>query len=80
MNLGIPLKKTPQGVRETVPASAPAEAPARAALAPPAHADTPAAWLEAAHGCGSKINDRRGKPRVLVHVSTCQGIILVAVF
>ena len=25
------------------------------------------------NGCGSKLNDRRGKPQVLVHVSTCQG-------
>ena len=31
-------------------------------------------------GCGSKLNDRRGKPQVLVHVSTYQGLILVPVF
>ena len=24
-------------------------------------------------GRGSKLNDRRGKPQILVHVSTCQG-------
>ena len=28
------------------------------------------------YGCGSRLN-RRGKPQVLVHVSTCQGSILV---
>ena len=27
-------------------------------------------------GCGSKLTDRRGKPQVLVHVSTYQGFIL----
>ena len=34
-------------------------------------------WIMASkqlgHGCGSKLNDRRGKPRVLAHVSTYQG-------
>ena len=27
-------------------------------------------------GCGSKLNERRGKPQVLVHVTTYQGSIL----
>ena len=31
--------------------------------------------LETVYGCGSKLK-RRGKPQVLVHVSTCQGSIL----
>ena len=31
------------------------------------------------YGCGSKLN-RRGKPQVVVHVSTYQGSILVPVF
>ena len=35
--------------------------------------------LEQTFGCGSSLN-RRGKPQVLVHVSTYQASILVLVF